>query len=1039
MAELFLRVMNMSVSAGWLILAVIVFRLVFKKTPKWVSCILWGMAALRLVIPVSVESVLSLIPSTDTFPVEMVQTGTPQIHTGIEYLNSTVNPLLHENFASAPVHSANTMQMVTAVCGQIWLLGIAVMLLYAVVSYIAVCVRVRESVREGDVWMCDRVDAPFILGVLFPRIIVPSALAESDREYVVAHERAHVSRFDHIWKPLGFALLSVYWFNPLVWIGYVLLCRDIEAACDEKVIKKMGEKAKIPYANALINCSVKKRYIAACPLAFGETDVKSRIRGVLHYKKPTLWVIIFSLIVCSAVAVLFLTDPKNDKTAALGAQKGGSDFSGVTLRITAIETKAPDPYITVKWINKSMTGIEFGSEFLISKYEDGVWEDRRLDGELQWDDDRDFVKSGDASEITYKLNGMIMTDTGKYRFEAKFSLDGEPNSVYTAYAEFELKRQVQGISVHTLVPVTLVYDAPWYSFVQYPENAPHYMIANDMELLEVRDEAVPLGKLRDYDITKKSFADLFADNGWFVGEALSFVREDNERAWSLETEDGRLVVLLLQKDGTYLIGLGNTGVGEMKAQIRWLYELMQKEGQTVRQTAYDNSVYYYSESCSEESIPNVSEYYLMTEDEAEKLYSMLKERRWQDDALVDRLEFVYDGKVRIDGQWLYFGYEQEVFYYGGYFCEGADDAVKYLKKLSKSAEPHYPIDEVEDTVDEKKGVVYAFDGSPEFMSPTIILYPDEGRFQFTYSIFSSELNIGTYEIKDGILILKTDDGSRVYTFREDGGEYVFDAERSSKIPSYKYGEGKAPQCPVPDGAKFVSKTSLMSSLDDWISKIPVITSVKHDINSDGSPEECTLYPGPTSGVNSLVIRVVDKKSGKEYRDWWNCDLENTSFSVEGEKLYICGEMRLSMVDYVCEYEMVSMSVTLENGELIIEKSENDSRIGGFLRLYNFEGKKAGLTQDEINAVCKNMYEKLGRTDPDTGFDYYCVVDSYFEIKGEKYYFVDWKWIVEDDEGNSSHASQITQFAVSEDFSKLYDAYFEDEGVLKIYNKRNIIK
>lgn len=186
-----------------------------------------------------------------------------------------------------PEYSADPMQIVTYAASVIWLVGVAVMLIYMAVSCIAIHLRVRESVAAADgTRICDRISAPFIFGVFRPRIYLPSDTDAEAARYIVAHEKAHIARRDHIWKPLGFMLLAVYWFNPLMWIAYILLCRDIESACDEKVISKFGDGAKVPYSRALLGCSARRRLVSACPLAFGETGVGSRVRKVLNYKKP---------------------------------------------------------------------------------------------------------------------------------------------------------------------------------------------------------------------------------------------------------------------------------------------------------------------------------------------------------------------------------------------------------------------------------------------------------------------------------------------------------------------------------------------------------------------------------------------------------------------------------------------------------------------------------------------------------------------------------------------------------------------------------
>ncbi len=340
MSEIFIKLLNMSISAGWLVICVVALRLILKKAPRWIACILWAMVAVRLLCPFSLESVVSLVPSAETIPEEIIYSESPEIESGIPIINSTVNPIISDSLAPAPKAEVNPMEMITGIASALWIVGVAAMAIYAVVSYIRIRKRVSEAVRDGDgVWICDRIDTPFILGLFSPRIILPSSLSGEDREYVVSHEKAHLSRMDHLWKPLGYAILTVYWFNPLIWIGYILLCRDIEAACDEKVIKQLGEGAKKPYAEALINCSVPKRMISACPLAFGETGVKGRVRNVLNYKKPAFWIIIVAVIACIATGIFFLTDPKDDKPEKNPDKDGNTVVDTTDDETTFDETK----------------------------------------------------------------------------------------------------------------------------------------------------------------------------------------------------------------------------------------------------------------------------------------------------------------------------------------------------------------------------------------------------------------------------------------------------------------------------------------------------------------------------------------------------------------------------------------------------------------------------------------------------------------------------------------------------------------------------
>ncbi len=311
MSAVFLKIVNMSIAAGWAILAVLLLRLLLKKAPKGIICLLWAVAALRLICPFSLESVLSLIPSAETVPADIEMMGQPAVNTGLDVINDAVNPLISGSLAPEPYASANPLQVLIPVFGGIWLAGVAVMLGYALISYLKLRKTVSASLpAEEGVMLCDEIPSPFILGIFRPRIYLPSSLEEPAKTHVLAHERAHLKRRDQLWKPLGFLLLSVYWFNPLCWIAYVLLCRDIEAACDENVIRDMNEEAMAAYSQALLDCSFSCRRIAACPLAFGETGVKERVKHVLNYKKPAFWIILLAVIACVIAAVCFLTDPK---------------------------------------------------------------------------------------------------------------------------------------------------------------------------------------------------------------------------------------------------------------------------------------------------------------------------------------------------------------------------------------------------------------------------------------------------------------------------------------------------------------------------------------------------------------------------------------------------------------------------------------------------------------------------------------------------------------------------------------------------------
>ena len=353
MSGIFLKLLNLSISASWLVLVVLALRLVLKRAPKWVNVLLWGMVALRLMLPFSIESALSLIPSAETLSPEVVRFNpAPTITSGVEFIDNAVNPSLSESFAAAPLASVNPLYVWTYLAGWVWLIGLGVMLLYALVSYLRLRRRVSVSLCvQENIYLCDAISSPFILGVVKPRIYLPSGLDEVQRQNVLSHERAHLARHDHWWKPLGFALLAVYWFNPVLWLAYALLCRDIELACDERVIRTMDESAVKTYSTVLLACSMPRKAVITCPLAFGEVGVKERVRNALHYKKPAFWVVAASVAVCIVVAVCFLTNPPTDTDAAglVGFHREQVTYADVTdasgaqpsnVQLTAEETDA---------------------------------------------------------------------------------------------------------------------------------------------------------------------------------------------------------------------------------------------------------------------------------------------------------------------------------------------------------------------------------------------------------------------------------------------------------------------------------------------------------------------------------------------------------------------------------------------------------------------------------------------------------------------------------------------------------------------------
>ena len=301
MEIIFTKIFNMSVAASMLILAVILLRLILKSSPKWIRYVLWMLVALRLVIPFSFESPLSLIPNAQAI------NSTTQSSTS--YVSSLVNSDGFQTMQNTVSSSDNEIKIIT-ILSYIWLVGVGAMLIYMLLSYLHLHLKVRESIAIDDnILICDRISSPFVFGIIRPRIYLPSKLSEEEKSYVIAHEQAHINHHDNLWKPLGYLILSIHFFNPLCWIAFKLFTNDIELACDERVIKNYDTKDKKGYSTELLSCSIERNILSACPFSFGESGLKQRIKSVLGYKKPTIRIVILSFAVCLLTAMSFMTNP----------------------------------------------------------------------------------------------------------------------------------------------------------------------------------------------------------------------------------------------------------------------------------------------------------------------------------------------------------------------------------------------------------------------------------------------------------------------------------------------------------------------------------------------------------------------------------------------------------------------------------------------------------------------------------------------------------------------------------------------------------
>lgn len=378
MEGIFVKLLNMSVSASGFILIAVLLRALLKRSPKWIHCLLWGLVAVRLVCPLSFESSFSLAPRAD-----FVETKLGVQREDGRYMNSVTDAgkALNDDLDNAQnknlANKGNAdRQSDWKKISWTWFTGVVLLLGYAAISYLRFRKKVQASVRLRDgIYVCDNIRTPFILGVIRPGIYLPSDMDEVQTDNVIAHERAHLSRLDQVWKPLGYCLLAVYWFNPLCWLAYVLFCRDMELACDEKVIRDMDTEDKKVYSRVLLSFSDPSHRIAAGPLAFGEIGVKKRIQSVLNYRKPAFWMVGLAILALVVTSLCFLTNPKaaNDPAQTMGTAEyqlpdgleaeSADDLTIFTPNVYKVgsEASCADDKISAGYIQKFNTTDDWGT------------------------------------------------------------------------------------------------------------------------------------------------------------------------------------------------------------------------------------------------------------------------------------------------------------------------------------------------------------------------------------------------------------------------------------------------------------------------------------------------------------------------------------------------------------------------------------------------------------------------------------------------------------------------------------------------------
>ena len=580
MDALFLKIVNMSIAASWLILAVILLRVVLKKAPKWINVLLWALVAVRLLCPIFFESSLSFVPNAEPIPQEIFMMEPPENHE-----NAVLDPVENSNLPNVPSVSVDVSveqiqwDAVFATFG--WMFGMAAMLVYAAVSYILVKRKVKASLHLRDnIWICDDIQMPFILGAIKPSIYIPSGTDEARLPHIIAHENAHLKRRDNWWKPLGFFVLAIHWFNPLVWVAYILLCRDIELACDEKVIRDLNQSESISYSEALLSCSVNRRMVMVCPLAFGEVGVKERVKRVLNYKKPTFWIVLAAAIACVVVAVCFLTNPVaevelGDIESVTVDNISVSDEATAELvslinshRCTPFRVGLDDPNSLSRAIQLNCANGDF--YLLHYQYYSGFSFDLRHPGEDDYRSILTFFTAEDGGQKAWKM---------EYEFDAKLK---EWLSEYSSpsFGAFSIN-QPYGV-------VEVTYQSPLTSFSMVAQmNTPEYMIDENKHLHSVKEHSdmptwTDLGELSETTITKENFDELFRNNsgdGWFGRESASEIRKNTVQAWSVIYNQEVLYYILQQNSGELYLAYGyydyseKDDPGSDDTYIRWLYKL----------------------------------------------------------------------------------------------------------------------------------------------------------------------------------------------------------------------------------------------------------------------------------------------------------------------------------------------------------------------------------------------------------------------------------------------------------------------------------
>jgi len=689
------------------------------------ACLLWGMAGLRLVLPFSLRSIFSLVPSAQTLPQTIEYDAIPQINSGVPFVNDSVNPVLSEHFAATPQYSANPMQILLGIAGMIWTLGMFIMVLYLVTSYIVLRLKMNAATRlQDNIFQSEHVNSPFVMGIIKPRIYLPYDMDEATQNYVLAHEQAHIRRGDHITKPLAFLVLTLHWFNPFVWIAYILLCRDIEMACDQRVIKSLSMAGRKEYSRALVRGNSVRRTASACPLAFSEVGIKERIKSVLSYKKPALWVIIAAAVMCVVTAVCFLTDP----------------------------VERPDD-----------------------------------------------------------IFGRTYTET------------------------------------------ELIYQSPYLSSIGVPSKEYSFTIDERIVLLGTDGEK-SLGRLASTKLTKENFDDLFFPWSkeveyelWPEGVSPARLRRENRRAWTLIS--GRdMCCVLLQNSGEVYIAYGHSAFEEQGgSEFSRLFLMRETEikyaadlDSAIKKAAIDrNKGGYLNGQFQSEAHTILGTECEQINDDTQRLtaYAIVL---YEEFSLVDGVPENVSGSscpvaitfdISSDGEYTLVEYWEpnNGTLYAPSLSEKFPSNIPWNTEIGRTDRQNEclrqaceyfntPMPELEEERDDitlpttsavyvdVESKTYTYKSEYDIFGSCTFTINCDGTAMLTFGWLSSYIAVGKYEIDGGELRITSADGyENRYVFHSSGSGYVFDAEKSTKVPLFKPSADSDAFPSIPDGAVFTSE------------------------------------------------------------------------------------------------------------------------------------------------------------------------------------------------------------------------------------------